>query len=207
MVQLPGVHPRTERPTERSPRVQNPDAKSRGTRDNAVWLRRVERVPPRLAAPSPPQALNSLHRLAKANRADHPLSYLDTLIKSGSESIEAALRRRRILFAGFVARMEDARLPKCVMFVELVGNGAGKRVDGVFPGPQSFRYQRRPVDDCSPGRGGMAQDGGKFHGEIDSCRGSQGWTTACSGMPERDGKDQKEDSPKQAGSCRFARPC
>ena len=30
--------------------------------------------------------------------------------------------------------------------------GAGKRVDGVSPGrPQSFRYQRRPVDDCSPG--------------------------------------------------------
>ena len=37
----------------------------------------------------------------------------------------------------------------------------GKRVDGVFPGrPQSFRNQRRLVDDCSPGRGGMAQDGG-----------------------------------------------
>ena len=30
--------------------------------------------------------------------------------------------------------------------------GPGKRVDGVFPGrPQSFRHQRRPVDDCSPG--------------------------------------------------------
>ena len=26
-------------------------------------------------------------------------------------------------------------------------------------------------------------------------------------MPERDGKDQGEDSPKQAGSCWFARPC
>ena len=31
------------------------------------------------------------------------------------------MRKRRILFAGFVARMEDARLPKCVMFGELVG--------------------------------------------------------------------------------------
>ena len=58
------------------------------------------------------------------NRADHPISYLDTFIKTGSESIEATLRRRRILFAGFVARMEDTRLPKCVMFGELVG-GAG----------------------------------------------------------------------------------
>ena len=55
----------------------------------------------------------------KHNRADHPISYLDTLIKTGSESTEATLRRRRILFAGFVARMEDTRLP----FGELVGGG------------------------------------------------------------------------------------
>ena len=56
--------------------------------------------------------------------ADHPISYLGTLVKTGSESIEVTLRRRRILFAGFVARMEDTRLPKCVMFGEMVG-GAG----------------------------------------------------------------------------------
>ena len=31
--------------------------------------------------------------------------------------------------------------------------GPGKKVDGMFPGrSQSFRYQRRPLDDCSPGR-------------------------------------------------------
>ena len=60
----------------------------------------------------------------KHNHADHPISYLDTLIKTASESIEATLRRRRILFAGFVARIEDTRLPKCVMFGEMVG-GAG----------------------------------------------------------------------------------
>ena len=58
----------------------------------------------------------------KHNRADHPISYLDTLLKTGSENIEATLRRRRILFAGFVARMEDTRLPKCVMCGEMVGN-------------------------------------------------------------------------------------
>ena len=95
----------------------------------------------------------------------------------------------------------------------LCGGSGTRRVDGVFPGrPQSFRHQRRPVDDCSPGRGGMAQNGrtrgGIFHGEMDRCRESRGWTTACSsGMPERDGKDQGEDIPKQAGSCWFARPC
>ena len=60
----------------------------------------------------------------KRNRADHPISYLDTLIKTGSESIEATLRRRHILFAGFVARMEDTRLPKCVMFGEIVGGAS-----------------------------------------------------------------------------------
>ena len=40
----------------------------------------------------------------------------------------------------------------------------------------------------------MAQNGrtrgGTFHGEMDRCRESQGWTTACSGISERDGKDK-----------------
>ena len=59
--------------------------------------------------------------------------------------------------------------------VRRIGGGRGlrgggrKRVYRVSPErPQSFRHQRRPaVDDCSPGRGGMAQDdgtrGGTFH--------------------------------------------
>ena len=55
----------------------------------------------------------------------------------------------------------------------------------------------------------MAQNGGTrggtFHGEVDRCRGSQGWTTACSSVPELDEKDQEEDSPKQADLCWFAR--
>ena len=83
---------------------------------------------------------NSLTRCIgwrKNNRADHPVSYLDTLMKTGSESIEATLRRRRILFAGFVVRMEDTRLPEYVIFGELVGArvawGARKKVGwGVF---------------------------------------------------------------------------
>ena len=67
----------------------------------------------------------------KHNRADHPIFYLETLLKTGSESIEATLRRRRILFAGIVARVEDTRLPKCVMFGEMLGaravSGARKK--------------------------------------------------------------------------------
>ena len=54
----------------------------------------------------------------KQNHTDHPISYLGTLIKTESESIEATSRRRWILFAGFVACMEDTRLPKCVMLGE-----------------------------------------------------------------------------------------
>ena len=38
LVQLLEVFPRTVRPTERPPRVQDPDAESRSTRDNAVRL-------------------------------------------------------------------------------------------------------------------------------------------------------------------------
>ena len=90
--------------------------------------------------------------------------------------------------------------------------GAGKIMDGAFSGrPQSFRHQRRPVDERSPERGGMMQDGGTRGGtfirdEIDHhCRESQGWSTTCSSMPERNGKDQGKDSPKQAGSCWFNR--
>ena len=41
-------------------------------------------------------------------------------MKTGNGSIEATSRRRRILFAGFVAHMEDTRLPKCMIFGELV---------------------------------------------------------------------------------------
>ena len=78
------------------------------------------RVPLHHAEPSPPQLPDSLHRLN--NHTDRPISYPDTLIKTESESIEATLCRRRILFAGFVACMEDTRLPKCVMFEKLVGS-------------------------------------------------------------------------------------
>ena len=64
-------------------------------------------------------------------------------MKTGSESIVAIIHRRRILLVGFVARVEDTRLPnKCLMFGQLVGGegcvggggGGGGRVDEVSPG-------------------------------------------------------------------------
>ena len=54
--------------------------------------------------------------------------------------------------------------------------GQGKRVDEVFLGrPQRFRQQRQPMDDdCSPGRGEIAQNGGtrggKFQCKMNRCR-------------------------------------
>ena len=119
------------------------------------------------------------------------------------------------MFAGFVARMEDTRLPKCLMFGESatgagsIGGQEKEWMECFLDDLRAFRHQRRPVDNCRPGRGGMAQNGGTrggtFHGEMERFRESQSWTTACSGMPERDEKDQRDISPKQA--CRFARPC
>ena len=65
-------------------------------------------------------------------------------MKTGIESIEATLRRRRILFAGYVARMEYTRLPKCVLFGESVGiadSGRGQereRMDCFLKDPRAF---------------------------------------------------------------------
>ena len=125
MVQLTEVHPRTIRLTVGSPRAQNLDAKRLCTRDDAVPLRHVEpaRVPLRLAVPSHQSLLTRCIGVQKNIRTDHPISYyLDAFTKTVFESIKkAVICRRRTLFAVFVARKEDKRLPKYVMFGELVG--------------------------------------------------------------------------------------
>ena len=55
----------------------------------------------------------------KRNYDDHSLSYADALAKTGS--IEATVRKRRKLFAGFVVHMGEESLPQRVVFGELVG--------------------------------------------------------------------------------------
>ena len=57
----------------------------------------------------------------KRKRDDHTLSYADALAQTDSESVEVIVRKRRILFAGFVARMGEECLPQRVMFGEFVG--------------------------------------------------------------------------------------
>ena len=49
------------------------------------------------------------------------LSYADALVKTGCENVETTVRKWRILFAGFVARMDNGRLPKRVIFGEVDG--------------------------------------------------------------------------------------
>ena len=50
----------------------------------------------------------------KRKRDDHTLPYTDALANTASESIEAIVRKRRILFVGFVARMGEERLRQMV---------------------------------------------------------------------------------------------
>ena len=108
--------------------------------------------------------------------------------------IEATVRRRQmIFFAGFVARMEDTRVPKCVMFGELVGGlvGGHKKKSGwVVSWTTSLRafgidadqWRRRLTaaqDDNNRGNGAGHDGGtndGAFHGEMDRRKESPGWT-------------------------------
>ena len=128
-------------------------------------------------------------------------------IKTGNESIEATLRGRRILFAGFVAHMKDTRPPKCVKFGELMGaagcvRGQEKKGMGCFLDDlRAFGINAYQSTTPTQGKGEWRKTAtrGGTYGGIDRCRESQGWTTACSSMPERDGKDQGEDSPTQRG--------
>ena len=64
------------------------------------------------------------------------------------------------MFAEFVARMEETRLPKVRKLRQGANSvgGAGKRAYEVHPRrSRSFRYQRGEVNDCIPGRGGTVQ--------------------------------------------------
>lgn len=66
----------------------------------------------------------------KKARTDHLLAYHELLERTGCESIEATIIRRRLLWAGKLVRMQDSRLPKAMMFGELVD---GKRRRGGQP--------------------------------------------------------------------------
>ena len=77
------------------------------------------------------------------------------------------MRRRQILFAGFVVRMEDTRLQKCAMLGgELVGGAGCVRGQGIEWMGASWTTSELSASTPTSGRlrprtkGGMAQDGG-----------------------------------------------
>ena len=51
------------------------------------------------------------------------LSYDDALAKTGCENVETTVLKQRILFAGFMARVGNDRLPKRMTFGELEVGG------------------------------------------------------------------------------------
>ena len=78
---------------------------------------------------------------------------------------------------------------------------------------QSFRHhQRRPVDDCSPGRGGMEQNGGTsggaFHGEMVAAEKAKARLRRAVVCPNMTGRTkQRTAQSKRARAGSFALPC
>ena len=91
--------------------------------------------------------------------------------------------------------------------------GPGKRVDGVFPGrPQGFRHQAPTSGRLQSRTGGgwsrTAEQGVEhFMAKWIVAEKAKAGLRHAVVCPNVTGKDQGEDSPKQAGSCWFARPC
>jgi len=70
----------------------------------------------------------SFHRYFILNKTWHDfISYTDVLKLTSTGSIEGQVRKLRLLFAGRLERMEDHRIPKLVMYADVV---AGKRERG-----------------------------------------------------------------------------
>ena len=118
MVQLPKVPPRTVRPTEcylleLEPRMLRAEVLETMLYGCVTWSPRACHYDKLRRAHH--RFLTRCIGWRKHNRTDHQISYLDMLIKTGNESIEATLRRRWILFVGFVAitlhawRIRDCR--------------------------------------------------------------------------------------------------
>ena len=108
------------RPAHHTTPAQSTEAQSRGNGDHATRACHVEphRGP---SCHTPDSSSPSASDGRKPRDGYHILSYADALAKTGCERLETMAQKWRILFAGFVARMGNERLPKRVMFRELEG--------------------------------------------------------------------------------------
>ena len=70
------------------------------------------------------------------------MSYAKALKKTGSQSVEATIRQRRLLFAGALARQGDKRLPKRLLFAERLKGGGDPG-----PGQPAQHWQKSLRDD------------------------------------------------------------
>ena len=70
------------------------------------------------------------------------MSYAKALKKAGSQSVEATIRQRRLLFAGALARQGDKRLSKRLLFAERLEGG-----DDPGPGQPAQHWQKSLRDD------------------------------------------------------------
>ena len=71
--------------------------------------------------------------LVRSTRCEYRVH--SALLRTHSESVETRVRRRRLLFAGFVTRMGKERMPKRAMFGEMVG-------DKGYSGAQEWGWMR-----------------------------------------------------------------
>ena len=167
-------------------------------------------MPLRHAAPSPPQVLDSLNRLEKAQSRRPPDFLSGHAYQDGKcEYRGGDFTKEADLVCGVCGAHGGYETAE-VRDVRRIGGGRG-----LCGGDRKTSGWGVPLTisefSASTPTGRMMQNdrtgGGVFHGKMDRCRGTQGWTTACSGMHERDGKDKGKDIPKQASLCRFACPC
>ena len=118
-----------------APRPEGANAESRGDRNVDLRLRYLE----------PESRLNtagygrsttrcfsdaSAGENESANTTFYPF-FANALLRTKSKSVETTVRRRRLLFAVFVARMGGERLPKRVIFEEMVAGQGLLRKRGV----------------------------------------------------------------------------
>ena len=86
------------------------------------------------------------HIISRSNHRVHgtyrKMSYAKALKKTGSQSVEATIRQRRLLFAGALARQGDKRLLKRLLFAERLEGG-----EDPGPGQPAQHWQKNLRDD------------------------------------------------------------